>query len=181
VNEDKLIRQCKSGSRTAQRELFDAHYRTSFRIAVRYLGNHHDAEDVVADAFIRVFNGLHTFDVRTEGSLGRWIHTLVINESLRFLKRRRLLVLEEDMALYDDYASESFDASDFDAEQIKQVLATMPAGYRTVFNLYAIEGFSHKEIAQLIGISETTSRSQLCKARSFIIQRITNIVSHENV
>lgn len=181
MNEDNLIRKCRNGSRTAQRELFDLHYRTCFRIAMRYLGNHHDAEDVVADAFIRIFNGIQSFDLTDDGSLGRWIHTLVINEALRFLRRRRLLVLEDDMSLYDEYPPESFDSSDFDAEQIRLVLANMPAGYRTIFNLYAIEGFSHREIAQLIGISETTSRSQLCKARNYIIQRITNTISHENV
>jgi RNA polymerase sigma-70 factor (ECF subfamily) len=180
VNEEKLIQLCIKANRKAQRELFDATYSTCFRLSVRYLGNHHDAEDVVSEAFVRIFQQIGSFVFHGEGSLRRWINTIVINESLRFLKRRKMLVFEEDLLNSAETFIDISDLTDIDTEQVEQIISIMPVGYRTVFNLFAVEGFSHGEIAELLSITENTSRSQLSKARRFIIQRLKTSVNYEN-
>ncbi len=181
MNEEQLIQRCRNNSRQAQRELFDATYKPLFRLAVRYLGNHHDAEDVLAETYIRIFRGIGRFEWQGCGSLRRWMNTLVINESLRYLRRRKLLIFDEEMLLHEPGFDIMSDQHLPDHEHIKSIIETMPAGYRTVFNLFAIEGYSHREIAVMLSISENTSRTQLFKARQFVIQRITNQVHYETV
>ena len=148
-----------------------------YHLSMRILTNHHDTEDVLIGAFIRVFNHIHHFEYQGDGSLTRWIKTIVINESIRFLNRKKQLVFYEDIneinnAYWDDTVSE---AEIVDTERIYAILESMPAGYRMVFNLFAIEGYSHKEIAEMLNISENTSKTQLRKARLFMIERIQNI------
>jgi RNA polymerase sigma-70 factor (ECF subfamily) len=180
MNEEKLIRQCAKANRKAQRELYENTYSSSFYLALRYLGNHHDAEDVLTDSYTRIFQKIKAFEYRGKGSLKRWINTLVINECLRYLKRRKLLVFDEDLIMNVEVPDDLFDSCEIDLVQIKTILEKMPAGYRTVFNLFAIEGFSHKEISEIMGISESTSRSQLAKARKYIIERLNYSVNYEN-
>lgn len=181
MKEELLIIECKKNKRQAQRQLFDAYYQCGFRLAIRYLGNHHDAEDVIMESFNRIFKGIVKFEFRGEGSLKKWINTLVINESLRFLKQRKLLQFEEDLEVYDNGQAEYFETDTIDPEEVRRLIGLMPGGYRTVFNLYAVEGFSHKDIAELLNISEGTSRSQLNKARKFIISRMESNLPYENI
>lgn len=180
MKEDQLIAECIKNKSRAQRQLFDVYYKKAFRLAVRYLCNFHDTEDVLMESFSRVFKNIRHFEFRGEGSLEKWINTVVINESLRFLKQRRLMHFEEDINLLITDTQDYFESDIIDPEEVRQILTQMPLGYRTVFNLYAIEGFQHKEIAAMLDISESTSRTQLNKARKFIIQRIEFKISYEN-
>lgn len=172
MNEQLLINQCKQHRRRAQKQLFEEVYVPVFRLARRYLVNSYDAEEAVGNSFIRVFNNIGQFEYRGEGSLLKWINTIVINECIRFLSRIKPVMVEEDMAFL--VAESGFDdfSSDFDAEAIQKIIDHMPAGYRTVFNLFAIEGYSHQQIAAMLSISEGTSRSQLSKARNYIIDKL---------
>ena len=143
-----------------------------FRLARRYLVSNYDAEEALGNAFVRVFKNIHQFEYRGEGSLQKWVNTIVINECIRFLSKYKPVLVEEDVALF--IAESGFDdlSSDYDAEEILEIISHMPAGYRTVFNLFAMEGYSHQQIAELLNISEGTSRSQLCKARNYIIEKL---------
>jgi RNA polymerase sigma-70 factor, ECF subfamily len=172
LNEQLLINQCKQHQRRAQKQLFEELYVPSYRIARRYLVSGFDAEEALGNAFIRIFNNIEHFEYRGEGSLLKWVNTIVINECIRFLSRYKPVLVEEDKALL--VAESGFDdfSSDYDAEEIREIIDHMPAGYRIVFNLFAMEGYSHQQISNMLNISEGTSRSQLCKARNYIIDKL---------
>jgi RNA polymerase sigma-70 factor, ECF subfamily len=172
LNEQLLISQCKLHQRRAQKLLFEELYVPSYRIARRYLASSYDAEEALGNAFIRVFNSIAQFEYRGEGSLLKWVKTIVINECIRFLSIDKPVLVEEDVAHL--IAESGFDdfSSDYDAEEIQEIIDHMPAGYRTVFNLFAMEGYSHQQIAFMLNINEGTSRSQLNKARNYIIDKL---------
>ena len=174
MNEPLLIKQCKQHQRRAQKQLFEELYVPAYRLARRYLVNSHDAEEALGNAFVRVFNNMGQFEYRGDGSLIKWINTIVINECIRFLSKYKPLFVEEDAALL--IAESGFDdfSSDYDAEEIQQIIDCLPEGYRTIFNLFAMEGYSHPQIAGMLNISEGTSRSQLSKARNHIIDKLKN-------
>jgi RNA polymerase sigma-70 factor (ECF subfamily) len=139
---------------------------------MRYLANHHDTEDVLSISFTKIFRNIGQFENRGEGSFQKWINTIVINEAIRFLKSKKTMVFQEDETLLTLNASHEVSSDLIDPEEVHQVLEAMPKGYRTVFNLFAIEGYSHKEIADMLQINENTSKSQLSKARSYMIQKL---------
>lgn len=172
MNEQLLISQCKQHQRRAQKQLFEDLYIPVYRLARRYLVSSYDAEEALGNAFIRVFNNIGQFEYRGEGSLLKWVNTIMINECIRFLRQYKPVLVEEDVALL--VAESGFDdfSSDYDAEEIQEIIDHMPAGYRTVFNLFALEGYSHQQIAIMLNISEGTSRSQLSKARNYIIEKL---------
>lgn len=141
---------------------------------MRYLANHHDTEDVLSVAYTRIYSHIHHFEFRGEGSLPKWLNTIVIHEAIRFLKSKKEVVFQEDEALLTKIASIPEPSNILDLEEVARVLDDMPKGYRTVFNLFAIEGYSHKEVGELLQISENTSKSQLSKARNYMIQKLKN-------
>jgi RNA polymerase sigma factor (sigma-70 family) len=172
LNEQLLINQCKQHQRRAQKQLFEDLYVPVYHLARRYLVNSYDAEEALGNAFIRVFNSIGQFEYRGEGSLLKWINTIVINECIRFLSKYKPVLVEEDVALLVAESGFNDFSSDYDAEEIQEIIDHMPDGYRTVFNLFAMEGYSHQQIAAMLNISEGTSRSQLSKARNYIIDKL---------
>ncbi len=174
MDEQLLIKQCRQQRRDAQQRLYDTYYPGAYRLSRRYLTGSHDAEDVLVNAFLRVFRYIHDFEYRGDGSLQKWVNTIVINECIRFLSIYRPIIVEEELTALVVERDWNGDQSDLDAEEVLGILEVMPAGYRTVFNLYAMEGYSHREIASMLGVTEGTSKSQLSKARNFIIERLNN-------
>ncbi|NHE56296.1 RNA polymerase sigma factor [Cyclobacterium plantarum] len=172
MEEQKIISGCVRKEHSAQRDLFDRYYRRNFHVAMRYLGNHHDTEDVLSVSFTRIFKNIGQFEYRGEGSLQKWVTTVVINESIRFLKSKKALLFQEEEEIL-SLNVPIIDSGDLlDLEKVQQVLEEMPRGYRTVFNLFAIEGYTHKEIAGMLQIHENTSKSQLSKARNFMVTKL---------
>jgi len=170
----EIIEQCKSGNPIAQSILFNTHYRQMYHLSMRILSDHHDVEDVFVLAFTKVFGNIHRFEYRGDQSLNRWIKTIVINEAIRFLKAKNKIGFDEgwsDIELHRITDAEA-EVDAIDAEEVYSILETMPAGYRVVFNLFALEGYTHKEISELLNISENTSKSQLRKARMYIIEKM---------
>lgn len=141
-----------------------------FRICYRYVINNFDAEDIVADGFIKIFSNFDKFEYRAKGSLEAWMKKIVVNECLLFLKRRqRINYTDADLYILDDTeADENLYCTD-----IFKIIAQMPDGYRTIFNLYIIEGYSHKEISEILNISIQTSKSQLSRAKKHLKNIIT--------
>ncbi|WP_373493726.1 RNA polymerase sigma factor [Aquiflexum sp.] len=179
MEEQEIIAGCRKNNPIAQRHLFDRHYRRSYHVVMRYLSNHHDTEDVLSISFTRIFKNICQFESRGEGSFQKWINTIFINESIRFLKAKKELMFQEDEELL-ILNIPIVDHSDLlDVEEVQQVLDMMPKGYRTVFNLFAIEGYSHKEIGEMLHINENTSKSQLSKARNYMVQKLKKKYSHE--
>lgn len=176
MEEPDIIEGCVRNDPSAQRYLFDRYYRRSYHVAMRYLVSHHDTEDVLSMSYTKVFKSIGKLEYRGEGSLQKWIYTIVINEAIRFLKSKKTLVFTEDEEILDLNPISGHDT--LDAEEVYHLVQMMPKGYQTVFNLFAIEGYSHKEIADMLQIKETTSRSQLSKARNYIIEKIKFKRSH---
>jgi len=143
-----------------------------YNLSMRILSDHHDVEDVLVVSFTRVFSNIRRFEYRGESSLEKWIKTIVINEAIRFCKANNKIRYDEELPEYYPDAPYNTDLSVIDAEHVYSIIEAMPAGYRMVFNLFAIEGYSHKEISELLGITENTSKSQLRKARMHIIERL---------
>jgi len=172
LNEKELINQCIDENRHAQESLFNQYYNELYLIAMRYLSDHHDAEDVIIQSFTRVYRNLRKFSYQGPGSLGKWVRTILINEAIRSLKRRRLIEFNEDVRKIDHEFSEANGLQQMQASDIIRMIEKLPTGYRTVFNLFAVEGYSHKEIAAMLGISENTSKTQLKKARNQLMNNI---------
>lgn len=175
----EVIKHCKTGNKVAQGILFNTHYKQMYNLSMRILANHHDVEDVLIDSFTKVFNNIQKFEYRGD-SLNKWIKTIVINETIRYVNARNKVKYDDDLPEYETSTAFDSDLSDIDIEQVYSIIETMPAGYRMVFNLFAIEGYSHKEISELLNITENTSKSQLRKARINIIERTRKIKENGN-
>lgn len=172
VNEEKLIEQCIDENRQAQKVLFNHFYSELYLLAMRYLSDHYEAEDAIVLSFTKVYKKLNTFNYSGSGSLGKWIRTILIHEAIRLLHKRRKLHYSND-ALHLQIQNEAANGLEqMHAADIQKMIERLPAGYRTVFNLYVVEGFSHKEIAALLGVSESTSKTQLKKARTSLMNTI---------
>ena len=171
-NEQELIDQCLKNNRQAQELLFSYHYDDLYALAMRYLSDHHDTEDAIICSFTRVYKNLNGFTNQGKESLGKWIRTILINESLRILKKRNVLSFENDTIEMEPRSVQPDGLQQLGNADIIRMIEQLPDGYRTVFNLFIIEGYSHKEIASMLGISENTSKSQLSKARNQLIEKL---------
>jgi RNA polymerase sigma-70 factor (ECF subfamily) len=170
LDEQLLISQCISGKEKAQKLLYDSYANQMFRLCLRYTGNYHDAEDVMITAFHKVFKNIGNFEYRGDGSLIKWVKTIMINESLMFLKSSRKYVFENIENTHVQIADEI--ENTIDAEQIYQLILKLPDGYRTEVNLFIVDGLSHEEIANQLGISVNTSKSQLSRARALLKEQL---------
>lgn len=159
------------GDPRAQRLLYDTYAEVMFGVCYRYTRSQADAEDVLQEAFVRVFTRLAQF--RKDGELGAWIRRIVVHTALNFLKRPGR---SHEPLLFTDEGPEPISdrdpVPDLEAKELAGLIRALPTGFRTVFNLYAIEGYSHLEIAGLLGIRETTSRSQYMRARAVLATAI---------
>ncbi|GAB3293654.1 RNA polymerase sigma factor [Hymenobacter tenuis] len=139
-------------------------------VCLRYLRRREDAEEALIVGFTKVFRALDQY--RHEGSFEGWIRRIVVNEALGMLRRKEPIHMAIDDLTYDTPATPAEAESQLNADDMLALLAELPAGYRTVFNLYALEGYTHPEIGELLGISEGTSKSQLSKARAMLQRRL---------
>jgi len=145
-------------------------------VCIRYVRDHDDAKDVLSDAFIKIFQNIGGLKYMMEGGLEAWLRKIVINQSLIFLRKRKLLKLH-DLGEHHHLVSPDLADIDLDAKDLYASILELPVGYRTIFNLFAVEGYSHKEIAEKLGITESASRSQMTRARSnlqAIVKKLTN-------
>lgn len=162
---EEFIKECCRGDRKAQKRLFDELYSPMYRVVYRYVNKQSEAEDCVMKGFMKVFLNLPRFGYQGEQSLFVWTRRIMVNEALMFLRRNHNFTLSLE-SNYQEIPVESEVLARMDAEALNDLILSLPAGYRTVFNLYVVEGYDHKEIAQALGISEATSRTQLAKARN---------------
>lgn len=171
-----IIERCQKGERAAFQELYNLYAKAMFNISVRILNNTNEAEEVLQDSFLKVFEKLETYDKNY--SFGVWLKRIVINRSLDVLKKRKLNFVAIDDS--DFREEEPEEESIYDVEQIKKCIKELPDGYRTILTLFVFEDCSHKEIADLLGISEGTSKSQYNRAKKKLIELLKlNTVSHE--
>lgn len=170
--EQRLLNLFDRGEATAMDELYAEYADYLTGVCYRYIGNEDDLKDVLQEAFIKIFTQIGSFQYRGSGSLKAWMTRIVINESLMFLRGKSRINNEElnDNLMQAD--EDPPDTGDIDATEIMKMVARLPDGYRAVFNLFAIEGMSHKEIAEQLGITPSTSASQFYKARTMLAKMI---------
>ena len=171
LGEQQMIALCKKGDRAAQKALFDLLSPKMFAICIRYMGSREAAEDVLQEGFISLFSKLDSYS--GEGSFEGWARKVFVNTALMTLRRNDVMRQSEDIE-----SARSISGIDVSAlqcisyKELMGMIAELPPGFRTVFNLFLIEGYSHKEISGMLGISEATSRSQLQRARVMLQNRI---------
>jgi len=169
LNENELIDGCQKGNRASQRALYEAYCRKMMVVCLRYSKSTAEAEDILQEAFVKVFQGIKNF--RKESKLETWITRIMVNTALN-ARRKKLYLFPmvdiEETNLPEDEVS----LSGIHFTQLLEMIQTLPQGCQIVFNLFAIEGFSHKEIAEQLGISEGTSKSQFSRAKSLLQQRL---------
>ncbi len=178
-NEKQLVKDCLKGKLAAQKELYNSFAPSMLGVCYRYTKSVHDAEDVMQEGFMKVFRFLQQF--KGEGDLGAWIRRIMVNSSLNYLKRNRNYQYE---MVFDKTELHVVSQDDPDmllqAKDLADLIRQLPIGYQTIFNLYAVEGYSHPEIGGLMGISENTSRSQYMRARHLLISWLTNNAGNKN-
>ena len=166
--EDKLLEACRRGDRKAQYELYEKYAPLMFSVCRRYVVQLQEAEDVLVCGFTKVFQKLDQF--KGQGSFEGWVRRIIVNEALNFIRKNKSMYLEVEIEKADRQPDFQKMSDQLEVEDLEKMIDRLPMGYKTVFNLYAIEGFSHKEIAEKLGISENTSKSQLSRARVHLQQ-----------
>ena len=169
----ELIEGCKRKNAQAQKSLYDRYAGLLHALCCRYIKEKMEAEDVLIIAFSKIFDRIDQF--KGEGSFEGWMKKIVVNESLTYLRRNKNMYLEMDIEAADREPDFDRLESHLQAEYLMKMIEALPEGYRTVFNLYAIDGYSHKEIAEQLGITENTSKSQLSRARLALQKHLVEI------
>ncbi|MBN7815365.1 RNA polymerase sigma factor [Algoriphagus pacificus] len=175
--ETEVIQGCLKGDRSAQRHLYESYSGKFLVICLRYLKDREHAEDVMIEGFMKIFEKLPQF--QHKGSFEGWMKRIIVTQALMTLRSNRHLMMEVNMENDAAYQDHNYELTHLETEELLDLVKSLPVGYRTVFNLYAIEGYSHQEIGELLGISESTSKSQLNRARNVLKEKIASLLPNE--
>jgi len=177
---DTLVNKCKAGERKAQELLYKQFAAKMLGVCIRYATDRMEAEDMLQNGFIRVFQKMS--DYRGEGSFEGWVRRIMVHSSIEYYRKHHKMMQVVDMNETDEPSVDPVAMANLDAKDLIALIQQLAPGYRMVFNLYAIEGFSHKEIGEIMGISEGASKSQLSRARAILKEQVlkTSNKSYEN-
>lgn len=167
---DDLLEGCRRGERRAQELLYRSLSSKMLAVCMRYAGNDAEAEDMLQNGFIKVFGGVSSF--RGDGSFEGWIRRVIVNTAIEMYRKNARTLKTVDLSEVYDAEQGTFNMDRLEQLDLLRIIQLLPDGYRMVFNLYAIEGYSHKEIAEKLQISEGASKSQLSRARSWLKEKI---------
>jgi len=174
---EEIIKGCKKGDPTAQKKLYDS-YRSRFMgISLRYTSSRDQAQDVLQESFIKIFTKMSSFD--SKGSFEGWMTRIVINTAISMNRKWDYRKTAEDIMEYDSIEETPDVVDHISHKELLEMVSQLPTGYRTVFNLYAIDGFTHPEISKMTGIAEGTSKSQLSRAKAILVAKIQKIKNNE--
>lgn len=175
ISDRKIIEGCLKNDKKAQKQLFERHSGLLMGICVRYATDIPEAEDILQESMVKIY--LNIKDYSGEGSFIGWMRRIVINTAITYyhknLRHKHYVEIEE--VYTSELADSGFQDSRFTAEELRNVLDGLPAGYKTIFNLYAVEGYKHKEIAIMLGIDVNTSKSQYSRARAYIRKKLERL------
>jgi RNA polymerase sigma-70 factor (ECF subfamily) len=174
--EQSIIKLATENNRYAQQQIYTKFAPRMLSVCRNYIKDVHQAEDVMITAFMKVF--VHLKDFESKGSFEGWIRRIMVNESISFIRAQKKVSFLED----EYYKEQGFNniESNFSVEDIQSLIDNLPEGYKMIFNLYAIEGYKHKEIAEMLGINEGTSKSQLSHARKMLQELINKLKNYQN-
>ena len=176
MTEAQLIKAAKKNKPSAQAELYQLYKRTWFSICLRYLKDKADAEDALQNALIKIYTHIDQFDLK-KGNFKAWSSRIVVNENLMMLRKRVKSFEQIETSEDQDFVDQSESPLEkLSAQELSVLIASLPAGYKAVFNLYVIDGYNHKEIAKQLNITEGTSKSQLFKARKMLQQKLEVLI-----
>lgn len=169
---DDLIARCKAGDQNAHYRIYNLYSRSMYNVSYRITGREEDAEDALQEAFISAFKNLDSY--RADATFGAWLKRIVVNKAINVLKKRRHELMSEDEPW--DVAEEEAPSDykeELTIERVKKAIEELPDGYRSVLSLYLLEGYDHQEIAEIMGITESTSKSQLNRAKGKLREKLT--------
>jgi RNA polymerase sigma-70 factor (ECF subfamily) len=170
-DEAQLINDCQRQVAAAQQQLYESYARKMMGVCMRYVNDYETARDLLHDGFIKVFTHITSF--QGEGSFEGWLRRVFVTTALEYLRKNDVLRESYDISTnYNLQTEEETIIERISADELRAIIGTLPTGFRTVFNLYAVEGYSHKEIGKLLGITESTSRSQFARAKNILKQKI---------
>ena len=170
MSEKQLIEGCLDGNRKAQEELYRLYSGKMMGICLRYVGDRETARDLLQDGFVKVFTYLNKYS--GTGAFEAWIRVIFVNVALEYLRKRDLLNDAVDLDGMNVITEDNSTISTLSVIMIMELVQQLPEGFRTIFNLYAIDGYSHKEIGDMLHISESTSRSQYARAKQWLRKRM---------
>ncbi|MGK6352474.1 RNA polymerase sigma factor [Parapedobacter sp. DT-150] len=170
---ESLYEGCKRGSRPAQEKLYQTVASKMLGVCMRYAKSTFEAEDMLQTGFIKVFGSMESY--RGEGSFEGWIRRIMVNTAIETYRRNVRNGHQVDIDTVDDDVQHTFSMDSLECKDLLEIIQALPDGYRLVFNMYALEGYSHKEIASALGITEGASKSQLSRARSWLKEKIKQL------
>lgn len=174
-DEKQLIDDCKAGKVKAQRALYNLFARKMMAVCLRYSDNFESAQDLLQEGFIKVFSAIGTYNFA--GSFEGWMRRIFVNTALEELRRKNVLKNSIEIDTPVMQAEADYSAVDqISANELLELISALPVGFRTVFNMFAIEGYSHKEIADVLGITESTSRSQYTRAKKALQEKLKELL-----
>ena len=175
---ERLVERIRQKDQKAMSQLYQMYVEELSSVCYRYVPDGDDAKDVLQNSFVKIFTSLQTFEYRNEPSFRGWMIKVVVNEALHFLrKQKRLMFADLNEAIVGQIEDVDPDPECITADELHQIISELPDGYRTVLNLYVFEGYSHREIAKLMGIKESTSASQLFYGKRLISKRIKELMN----
>jgi RNA polymerase sigma-70 factor (ECF subfamily) len=164
-----VIDRCKSGDNRAQYELYKLYSKAMFNVCMRITNDYAEAQDVLQEAFVSAFKNLHAY--KAEASFGSWLKKIVVNASINAIRKRRSELVPMDERVIGDMADEADeDDAEWQVEKVRRAIQQLPDGYRVVLSLYLLEGFDHAEIGEVLGITESTSKSQYSRAKKKLLE-----------
>lgn len=167
MTDEQIVQGCIQKNAIAQKHLYEKFARKMMGVCLRYADNHEEAEDVLQNAFVSVFQNIEAF--KGTGSLEGWIRKIMVNTALTNIRKNKKLKQNIELESVEFMLpSTNHITENFAAKDLLKIIQTLPTGFKTVFNLYAIEGYSHKEIGEMLGISEGTSKSQYSRAKAYL-------------
>ncbi len=175
MTEKELIKGCKNGVADAQKELYRIHSPKLFGVCLRYASCYQEAEDYLQEGFIRIYKNMYQY--KEMGSFKGWLHRVMVNVALEHIRKHKKRQHRLDLDEVVNLSIETEDIYDnFGARDIMSMVQKLPEGYRAVFNLYVVEGYSHREIGELLEISENTSKSQLSRAKAALRKLLEKVI-----
>lgn len=174
MDEKQLIASCLKGERLAQKRLYDQYSGKMMGVCLRYANDRETAADLLQDGFVKVFTNLSSYT--GAGSFEGWMRRVFVNCALEYIRKNDVMKESDDL----DHAAELIEYStsaleELSAQELINVIQQLPAGFKAVFNLFAIEGYSHKEVSEMLQINESTSRSQYTRAKQMLQKKVTNL------
>lgn len=177
-DEAKIIKKCKRNNARAQRELYEMYRVKWFMICLRYSRDRDEAEDMMQEGLISIFKQIKQYDPDKAG-FPAWSNKVMVNAALQYLRKWKNIQFNQDIDDYEDKFHHEDDVySKIGARELTAMVQNLPDGYRTVFNLYVMEGYKHREIAEMLSISENTSKTQLLKAKNMLRDRLEKVLEY---